>query len=66
MKPVVTVILAASVAVCLTSADCGAENGQTVSQGGDGHLAAEVKRQIDRCWFDRQELSCRRRWFASS
>jgi hypothetical protein len=47
MKPVVTMILAASVAVCLTSAVYGAENGQTMSPGG---IVAEVKRQIDRCW----------------
>jgi hypothetical protein len=50
MKPVVAMILAASAAGCLTSADYGAENGQTVSQGGFGQIAAEVKHQIERCW----------------
>jgi hypothetical protein len=49
MKPVVAMILAASVAGCLTT-DYGAENGQTVSQSEIGNLAAEVKRQIVRCW----------------
>jgi colicin import membrane protein len=49
MKPVVAMILAASLAGCLTT-DYGAENGKAVSQSEIGSLAAEVKRQIVRCW----------------
>jgi colicin import membrane protein len=49
MKPVVAMILAASVAGCLTT-DYGAENGQTVSQSEIGMLVAEVKHQLMRCW----------------
>ena len=49
MKQVVAMILAASVAGCLTT-DYGAENGQTVSQSEIGMLVAEVKHQLMRCW----------------
>jgi hypothetical protein len=49
MKPVVAMILAASVAGCLTT-DYGAENGKAVSQREIGTVAAEVKQQLMRCW----------------
>lgn len=50
MKLVVAMILAASVAGCLTTADFGVENGQTVSQSEIRMVVAEVRRQIARCW----------------
>jgi hypothetical protein len=49
MKQVVAMILAASVAGCLTT-DYGEENGKTVSQREIGMVAAEVKHQLMRCW----------------
>jgi hypothetical protein len=45
MKPVVAMILATSVAGCLTTADFGAENGSEIRM-----LVTEVRRQITRCW----------------
>jgi hypothetical protein len=49
MKLVIAMILAASVAGCLTSADYGAENGKTVSQNGM-NIVAEAVHQLRRCW----------------
>lgn len=45
MKPVVAIILAASLAGCLTSADYGADNGSEIRM-----IAAQVMRQLRRCW----------------
>jgi hypothetical protein len=54
MKPVVAMILAASVAGCLTSADnYAAENGRTrpaISQSELSRLVAALRDQLKRCW----------------
>jgi colicin import membrane protein len=55
MKPVAAMILAASVAGCLTSADnYGAENGRArpaISQAELSRLVAALRDQLHRCWM---------------